>query len=223
MVYIQDIQGVRCRGGAPRALAPRPGRSGGGCRGRARATPFGGERGTGRGTGGGGWRHGTQVAHAVSAAACLSGPGEGVLAGPAGRGRLPPVPPRAGLRALWTAGRSREARVSTGLGTGRGASGVRPLAAGAAGPCRRWEAREAGGGQWSSSGRGLRCVRVCSPRRCLGGAHGCVFGALAGGGEAGRQRGRARTPAPVSGRCRSTLQRPRAGEQLPLGGSAGSR
>ena len=96
---IQYIHSARCRGGDPRALAPRPGRSGEGCRGRARAVSLGRERGVRRGASGGGWWHGTQALRAVPAAACLSGPGEEAPSEVAGCGRLPPVPPRAGLRA----------------------------------------------------------------------------------------------------------------------------
>ena len=149
MVYIQYIHSARCRGGDPRALTSRPGRSGGGCRGQARAAPLGGERGARRGASGGGCRHGAQALHAVPAAACLSGPGEEVLPGQpgvAGRPRCLPTqgpvpsgrrgaveghaPPPGGARAagprgvfLWLLGL-----------TVRGAAGRRGRRAGDSGP-----------------------------------------------------------------------------------------
>ena len=221
---IQYIHSARCRRGAPRALAPRPGRSGRGCHGRARAAPHGGEGGARRGASGGGWRPGAQALHAVPAAACLSRAGKEVLAGPAGCGRPPPVPPRAGLRAPWTAGCGRRALASAGWSAGRGASGGVPRAAGVAGPCRRWEAREAGGGRWSSSGMGLCCARVCSPRRCLGGARGCVFGALTGGAEKrGVSEGWRCPRHPLVGGAGARCSVSVLGEQSPLAGGAGSR
>ena len=185
---IQYIRASRGRGGDPRALAPRPGRSGGGCRGQARAAPLGGERGTGRGASGEGWQHGAQALHAVLAAARLSGPGEGVLAGQpgvAGRPRCLPTqgpvpsgwrnaveehaPPPGGARAagprgvfLWLLGL-----------TVRGAAGRRGRRAGDSGPslahasiCGRGrDLRGCRGGAWKDTGgagtrwRGVRTAR----------------------------------------------------------------